>query len=68
VQQEDTLAQAQGEIALGLIQIYRALGGGWQIRLTGCEPNASPPIQLDPGLSDDSAPAPRRVARFGPPS
>ena len=37
VQQEDTLAQAQGEIALGLIQTYRALGGGWQIRCTGCE-------------------------------
>jgi NodT family efflux transporter outer membrane factor (OMF) lipoprotein len=34
---QDTLAQAQGEIALGLIQVYRALGGGWQIRYTGCE-------------------------------
>ncbi len=32
---EDTLAQAQGEIATGLIQVYRALGGGWQIRLGG---------------------------------
>ncbi|MGA2255978.1 MAG: efflux transporter outer membrane subunit, partial [Thermoguttaceae bacterium] len=35
---EDTLAQAQGEIATGLIQVYRALGGGWEIRLTGCNP------------------------------
>ena len=35
---EDTLAQAQGEIATGLIQVYRALGGGWEIRLNGCEP------------------------------
>ncbi|MEN6406488.1 MAG: efflux transporter outer membrane subunit [Thermoguttaceae bacterium] len=33
VQQEDVLAQARGEIATGLIQVYRALGGGWQIRL-----------------------------------
>jgi outer membrane protein TolC len=33
VQELDLLAQAQGEIALGLIQVYRALGGGWQIRL-----------------------------------
>jgi NodT family efflux transporter outer membrane factor (OMF) lipoprotein len=33
---DDTLAQAQGEIALGLIQVYKALGGGWQIRLTDC--------------------------------
>ena len=40
---EDTLAQAQGEIATGLIQVYRALGGGWEIRLTGCEPGAYRP-------------------------
>jgi outer membrane protein TolC len=39
---EDTLAQAQGEIATGLIQAYRALGGGWQIRLNGCDPGALP--------------------------
>src|SRR5713101_6797469 len=39
---QDTLAQARGEIALGLIQVYRALGGGWQIRLTGCEPTPLP--------------------------
>jgi outer membrane protein TolC len=40
---DDTLAQAQGEIALGLIQVYVALGGGWQIRCTGCsEPDLLP--------------------------
>jgi NodT family efflux transporter outer membrane factor (OMF) lipoprotein len=27
-------AQAQGDIALGLIQVYRAVGGGWEFRLT----------------------------------
>ncbi|HLN33203.1 MAG TPA: efflux transporter outer membrane subunit [Gemmataceae bacterium] len=42
---EDTLAQAQGEIATGLIQVYRALGGGWQIRCTGCEPGPLPPAK-----------------------
>jgi outer membrane protein TolC len=26
-------AQARGSIALGLVQVYRALGGGWEIRL-----------------------------------
>jgi NodT family efflux transporter outer membrane factor (OMF) lipoprotein len=36
---QDTLAQARGEIALGLIQVYRALGGGWEIRLGACEPS-----------------------------
>ena len=35
---EDTLALDQGQIATGLIQVYRGLGGGWQIRCTGCEP------------------------------
>jgi NodT family efflux transporter outer membrane factor (OMF) lipoprotein len=40
---DDTLAQAQGEIALGLIQVFKALGGGWQIRYTGCdEPDLLP--------------------------
>jgi NodT family efflux transporter outer membrane factor (OMF) lipoprotein len=35
---QNTLAQARGEIASGLIDVYRALGGGWQIRCTGCDP------------------------------
>lgn len=31
--QQDNLATSEGNIALNLIRIYRALGGGWQIRL-----------------------------------
>jgi NodT family efflux transporter outer membrane factor (OMF) lipoprotein len=31
-QAESNLAVAEGNIALGLVAIYRALGGGWQIR------------------------------------
>ena len=42
VLQQDVLAQARGEIATGLIQVYRAMGGGWQIRLTGCTPTPLP--------------------------
>jgi NodT family efflux transporter outer membrane factor (OMF) lipoprotein len=34
VGQQDKLAQAQGDIAKGLIQIYKAMGGGWEIRLS----------------------------------
>jgi NodT family efflux transporter outer membrane factor (OMF) lipoprotein len=45
---QDTLAQAQGEIATGLIQVYRALGGGWQTRLTGCDPGTLPPTNQVP--------------------
>jgi NodT family efflux transporter outer membrane factor (OMF) lipoprotein len=33
VQQQNLYAQAQGDIGLGLIQVYRALGGGWELRL-----------------------------------
>jgi NodT family efflux transporter outer membrane factor (OMF) lipoprotein len=33
VQQQDAAAQAEGNIALNLILLYRALGGGWQIGL-----------------------------------
>ena len=32
VQQQDSWAQSRGQIAQGLIQVYRSLGGGWQIR------------------------------------
>jgi NodT family efflux transporter outer membrane factor (OMF) lipoprotein len=55
---EDTLAQAEGEIALGLIQVYKGLGGGWQIRNTGCpEPaltpqDAAPPAPKNTGSTE----------------
>ena len=39
VDQQNLLAQVQGEIARGLIQVYKALGGGWQLREMGNEPS-----------------------------
>ncbi|WP_428305121.1 efflux transporter outer membrane subunit [Lacipirellula sp.] len=33
IQQLDLWAQSRGQIALSLVDVYRALGGGWQIRL-----------------------------------
>src|SRR5262249_30822213 len=48
VQQQDQLAAAQGEIALGLIGVYRALGGGWELRLQRELPPASPPVAPGP--------------------
>ena len=41
VLEQDLLAQARGQIATGLIQVYRVLGGGWQIRLENDETAAS---------------------------
>jgi NodT family efflux transporter outer membrane factor (OMF) lipoprotein len=55
VVQQDTLAQAQGEIPTGLIQTYKALGGGWQIRIEGCDVN-------------EPLPPPRPVTETAPPS
>jgi NodT family efflux transporter outer membrane factor (OMF) lipoprotein len=53
VTRQNQLAQSQGDIALGLIQVYRALGGGWQIR---CEGQAAPEkdsivIKVEPGVA-----------------
>lgn len=53
-EQQDELAVAQGDIALGLIDVYRSLGGGWQIRLGGNSPQAEP---IQPQLLEDM-PAP----------
>ncbi len=64
VQLQDTLALAQGEIGLGLIQVYRALGGGWQIRLTGCEPTILT-SQADQKTEDGAEPKQKSGIRSG---
>ena len=51
----DTLAQARGETGLGLIQVYRALGGGWQLRLIG-DQMAPPPAPGLPPPPDTTSP------------
>lgn len=70
VQQQDLLTQSQGDITLGLIDIYRALGGGWQIRLQPLDgvvaippgvpgPELKLPIEVVPlPKADGQAPAP----------
>ena len=52
VQQQDRLATAQGDIALNLIAVYRAIGGGWELRLQ--EPPSPPALVPAPA----PAPAP----------
>jgi outer membrane protein TolC len=34
VVQDDALAQSQGNVAINLVAVYKALGGGWQSRLS----------------------------------
>ena len=43
VTQQDQLAVSRANIALNLIAIYKALGGGWEIRCTGDAPHADAP-------------------------
>jgi NodT family efflux transporter outer membrane factor (OMF) lipoprotein len=81
VQQQDNLAVAQGNIALNLINVYRALGGGWELRLRkvrGCQPLGTPgplpaaapaPEQLPaprPAGNDSAKPALRQVSATEP--
>jgi NodT family efflux transporter outer membrane factor (OMF) lipoprotein len=55
-QQQDQLAQTRGNIALSVVQLYVALGGGWQARL---EPEGivGPPV---PAPTPQSNPNPPR--------
>jgi NodT family efflux transporter outer membrane factor (OMF) lipoprotein len=51
ISQQDSWAQARGQILQGMIQVYRALGGGWQIRLNAQNAGEStapmPPMPAD---------------------
>ena len=66
VQQQDLLSQAQGQIVQGLVQVYQALGGGWQIR---CQPQGTVPGSTgsEPSglkmLEEVPAPLPKEPAR-----
>jgi NodT family efflux transporter outer membrane factor (OMF) lipoprotein len=41
LQEQNNLAVAQGNIALNLINVYRALGGGWELRLQSDDAGAA---------------------------
>jgi NodT family efflux transporter outer membrane factor (OMF) lipoprotein len=68
--QQDAWAQSRGSISLGLINIYRGLGGGWQIRLQpqGQSPEAiaKPPAEALPPQNGAAPPAPNMGPRQGP--
>jgi hypothetical protein len=49
VSQQDLWVQSRGQIAISLVQIYRGLGGGWEIRLT---PQTEESVDLNPTASD----------------
>lgn len=66
VLQQDALAQAEGAIAGNLVQIYRSLGGGWEIRLHGNDAPVAltPPV---PPLEEVDRPKEEPKANVAPP-
>ena len=63
VAQQDQFATAQGNLAVSLIELYRALGGGWEIRLDPMieEPTpagAESEPELVPAVQDPPQPQP----------
>jgi NodT family efflux transporter outer membrane factor (OMF) lipoprotein len=66
LQTQDQLTVAQGNIALNLVNVYRALGGGWEVRLRmgPADAPAGPPAPAGPRL----APAPPTPGPFSAPA
>ena len=54
---QDQLAAAQGEVVASLVAVYKALGGGWQIRCPGFQPRfLSSPQPLSASSEDTKDP------------
>lgn len=71
VTQQNQAAQAHGQIVTGLIQVYRALGGGWEIRLEGegeAEAGASETPAGPPGSQPPRRPAPEGILEEATPA
>ncbi len=77
VQQQDQLAVAAGNIALNLVSVYRALGGGWELRnrqeelkrdtdQSHGDARGGLPNQAPPAPAPDPVPAPLPAPRPGP--
>jgi outer membrane protein TolC len=69
VTQQDSAAQAHGQIAQGLIATYRALGGGWEIRLdNGMAADAMAAAGAANATEQVPAPLPAQGGILGPPA
>jgi NodT family efflux transporter outer membrane factor (OMF) lipoprotein len=66
VERQQQLAEAQGQISQGLIQVYRALGGGWQIRLDAQAGQTPPEVAPTPRLGRLHGEAPARAQLLAP--
>jgi len=53
VQKQDQLAQIQGNVITSLVQLYKALGGGWQVRCYGF-PTVETPAPIGPVFESEA--------------
>jgi len=64
---QDLQAQARGAIAIGLVQVYRALGGGWEMRLNQQGAGQLPqPAPATPDMQYVPVPPPNLDPNVGP--
>ena len=66
VTQQQLYAQAQGQIAQGLVQVYRSMGGGWEIRLPAPPPPSPNPYEARQELPMALMPPPVRPPETNP--
>ena len=62
VVQQDQLAQAQGDIALRLVDVYRGAEGGWRYFMGGQMPQVQPQENVQPMTPAEIVPAPAAQA------
>jgi NodT family efflux transporter outer membrane factor (OMF) lipoprotein len=60
VQQQDAQAASHGQVAQGLIEVYRALGGGWQVPVSAAQPAQA--VRLPTVPSPEEVPIPLPAA------
>jgi NodT family efflux transporter outer membrane factor (OMF) lipoprotein len=58
---QDQLAQAEGAVTSSLVDLYKALGGGWQVRCRGFQPCAT---DAQPSESLETIPTPEAMPLF----
>ncbi|MCO6458363.1 MAG: TolC family protein [Pirellulaceae bacterium] len=68
VRRQDELARNQADVARALIQVYKALGGGWQIRLGGPPPLAPFAAEEPSGEQAEPVPLPSDAGDEGQPA
>lgn len=68
VEAQNGLAITKGEVALSMIAVYKAIGGGWQIRLGAAGPQGplELPPQPEPPVEEIPAPADPQVQEPAP--